>query len=135
MAPFNKAVRKKHWFKKRRLRLRQRQPFRFAPLTTIKLKSGGRRPDKQTIPMPTLNSEFCILNPLIGDPSHARQRGPGTAVEEEVRPGKSTGLFSWSDILIAFTDEFPYPLLFAFLCAFAPLRESQIRGPLRVWSK
>jgi hypothetical protein len=25
------------------------------------------------------------------------------------------------------TDEYPYPLLFAFLCAFAPLRESQTR--------
>jgi hypothetical protein len=83
---------------------------------------------------PDSDPEFCIINPLIGAPRMRGQRCPGTAVDGEVRPGKSTGLFSWTNILIAFTDEYPYPLLFAFLGASASWRESQIQA-LRARSK
>jgi hypothetical protein len=67
---------KKTLLEKSRLRQRLRQPFRFASLTTIELKGGGRVPEIQTIPIPTSNSEFWILNPLIGPPSHARAAVP-----------------------------------------------------------
>jgi hypothetical protein len=79
MTAFDKALRKKHYLKK---------------------TDYDNDYDNDNDNNPDSDPEFWILNPLIGDPSLRGQLGFSTAVDGDVRPGKSTGLFSWTKILI-----------------------------------